>query len=323
MTELIAWANNNTGFLMAVLTAVYVIATIWIVYESRRNNRLMSLFEKDRIRPHVVFWIEAEMQTHGQYFSTIQFVGKVRNEGASTAHDVQIMTTPKLSARRSANKEDKNAYYTLSFLENSTSILVPKQMLIETIGPTEFLLKDNDENDLKFKVLIEYKDISGEKYSSAYFIDLSRNKNQLFAEDIQTKAFYKLVEKVESSAHSLKDINRTLNQPDRSNLFQKEAGLKLSDRQVKLLSDIVQADKESETVGEIWFLSEVVGRTSICKASPKRELELDVNTHDILALSQAGHIRGYYRDNIFWFYVTPSAESFVKKSLNKVINVGA
>jgi len=316
VTEIIAWANINTGFLMAVLTAVYVIATIWIVYESRRNNRLMSLFEKDRVRPHIVFWIEAEMQTHGQYFSMIQFVGKVRNEGASTAHDVRITTTPKLSARQSVEKEDKHAYNTPSFLENPTSILVPKQMLIETIGPTEFLLEDNDDNDLKFNVMIEYKDIGGEKYSSTYLIDLSRNRKQLFAEDVQAKAFYSLVEKAGSAARSLEDINRTLNQPDRSNLFQKEAGLELSGRQVKLLSDIVQADKESETAGEGWLLSEAIGKTSIRKTSPKGKLELDAKTCDIQALSQAGHIRGYYRNNIFWFYVAPSAESFVKKSPN-------
>ena len=314
--QVIEWANLNTGFVMAVLTAVYVIATIWIVYESRRNNRLMALFEKDRLRPHVVFWVEAEMRTHGQYFSSIMFVGKVRNEGASTAHDIKITTTPKLIARQSIEKENKKAYYTPSFLEEPTSVLVPKQMLVENIGPTKFILEDNDEQDLVFKVDIEYKDIDGGKYSSDYVIDLSRNKNQMFSENEQEKAFFNLVENIDKTADTLEKINQTLNQPDRSNLFNKEIGLELNDRQVELLNDIVRLEKESSTCGDNWLLSEVIGRTYILKASPDEKVELDVKTPDIHALAQAGYLRGYYSDDTFWFYISPSAESLVTKPPN-------
>ena len=308
MTEIIAWANINTGFLMGVLTTVYVIATIWIVYESRRNNRLTALFEKDRSRPHIIFWIESEMRTHGEYYSSIEYVGKVRNEGASTAHDVKISTTPKLSARQGIDKEDKGAYYTPSFLENPTSVIVPKQMLVEAIGPTKFLLEDNNDSDLKFDVLIEYSDINEDKYSTEYKIDLSRNKGRMFTEDEQAKAFFNMIENVSNAAKSLEDINHTLNQPDRSNLFQKEAGLELNNHQSMLLKNIIQTEKESETEGGIWFLAETIGKTSIRKHSSKGELEIDAETQDIQALSQAGFLRGYYRENIFWFYVAPSAE---------------
>lgn len=307
MYEIIAWANLNTGFLMAVITAVYVIATIWIVYESRRNNRLMSRFEKDRARPHVIFWVEAEMQTHGQDFTLIEFVGKVRNEGASTAHDVKISTIPKIFARQGIDKVE-SSYYTPSFLEEDTSILVPKQMLAETIGPTEFFLKDNDDEDLKFDVEIEYKDMNGEKYSSKYKIDLSRNKRKLFSEDNQAKAFFELVENVSKAAVSLADINITLNQPDRSNLFQREVDLKLSNSQVELLDRIIQAERDDEPSDKVWFLSRVIGKTSIQKHSPKGEIKLDASVQDIQALCQAGHLRGYYSGDILWFNLAPSAE---------------
>ncbi len=315
MTEIIEWSNRNTGFLMALLTAVYVIATIWIVYESRRSNRLAALFEKDKNRPHVIFWIESEMQTHGQNFSMIEFVGKVRNEGASTAHDIKITSSPKLSARQDV---DKKIYYTPSFIENTTSILVPKQMLVEAIGPTKYLLEDNEDKNLKFDVLIEFCDMHGEKYSTNYKIDLSRNKSRMFTEDEQAKAYFNLVESVSNAASSLHEINETLNQPDRSNTFNVKIGLELNDRQAELLFRIVKAEVSAEKKGDIWHLSECIGKTSIRRMSAGNEHELDVEAQDVQTLCQAGFLRGYYRNNILWFHVSPFAEREVNEKPNEL-----
>ncbi len=301
---------------MAVLTAVYVIATLWIVHESRRNNRLMSLFEKDRMRPHVIFWVEPEMRTLGEQFSMIEFVGKVRNEGASTAHDIKITTTPKIIARQSIDRDDDEKLYTPTFLEKPTSILVPKQVLVENIGPTKFLLEDNDDDSLKFNVLIEYKDAAGTIYSSTYKIDLSRNKSQTFPEDKQAKAYFTLVENIGSVARSLEEINRTLNQPDRSNIFAKEKGLELNQRQIELLRQIVDSEKNLENDGETWHLSEIIGQNSIGRESSNGPIKLDAETRDIQTLCQAGHLRGYYSDDVLWFYVSPSADSELKNIEN-------
>jgi hypothetical protein len=122
-----------------------------------------------------------------------------------------------------------------------------------------------------------------------------------------------MVEKVSDAANLLEDINHTLNQPDRSNLFRKEVGLELSQRQIDLLRRIVKADKGSEKQGDIWYLVEAIGKTSVYRASANSQIELDVDTQDIHALSQAGHIRGYYSNNTFYFYIAPSAE-FVANS---------
>jgi hypothetical protein len=290
---------------MAVLTTVYVIATIWIVYESRRNNRLTAKFEKDRSRPHVVFWVEAEMSTYGEHFTSIEYIGKVRNEGASTAHDVTISTTPKISARQGMDKDDQASFYTPSFLENPNSVITPKQLIVEKIGPTKFFLEDNDDSELRFSVLIKYKDINGSEYTTEYEIDLSRNKGRMFSEDEQAKAFFKLVKNIDDAANSLSEINRTLNQPDRSNLFQKDFDLTLSDDQQTLLQKNIRTEQESGTEGETWLLAETIGKTSIRQHTDKGELEIEVKTKDIQTLSQAGLLRGYYKDNLFWFYVAP------------------
>jgi hypothetical protein len=248
---LVEWSNANTGFLMALLTAVYVIATILIVYESRRNNRLMLMIEKDRTRPHVVFWVESEMRTHGKYFNAIDYIGKIRNEGASTAHDIRITTIPKLRARQGIDKEGENAYYTPTFLEEITSILVPNQTIIENIGPTKFLLEDNDDESLKFKIQIEFSDVGGEKYSTEYDIDLSKNRNCFYTEDSYAKAYFNLVEKATDAAKSLERINRSLNQPDRSNMYIRE-DLELNDQQVELIRKIAEAEQQSERKGAIF-----------------------------------------------------------------------
>lgn len=304
--NVIEWSNSNTGFIMALLTAVYVIATIWIVYESRRNNRLMVLFEKDRKNPHVIFWVESEMQTHGEYFTSIDFIGKIRNEGASTAHNVQITTVPKLRARQGIESEGENAYFTPTFLEEKTSVLVPNQTIFENIGPTKFLLEDNDDQSLRFKIHIEFTDVSGKKYSTKYDIDLSRNRNRMYNEDSQAKAFFTLVEKVSDAATSLEKINTTLNQPDRSNVFVRE-DLELNEKQKKVLKDISKAEQQTNTIGNTWFLREVIGKTSICRTADN--VELEVEAQDIQTFCRAGYLRGYYSDGTLWFYVAPSVNN--------------
>ncbi len=306
MLQFIEWTNFNTGFLMANLTAVYVLATIWIVYETRRSNRLAANFEKDRVRPHVVFWVETQQETHGQFFSSISFVGKIRNEGASTAHDVSIITNPKIVARLSTEKGNEGLYYTPSFLEEPTSIIVSKQEIAEIIGPTKFLLEDNNKNNLVFETNIKYKDINGTQYSTSYKIDLSRNREKLFAENEQEKAFFKMVEDIGNSSIALDRINHTLNQPDRSNSFYVNENIDPSPKQLDLFYQIKSLEDQGASTGEQWILNEVIGRTYISQFLKDKEIELDVRIQDIHALIRAGYLQGYYQNNNLWFCVCVS-----------------
>jgi len=303
---LIGWCNENTGFLMALLTAVYVIATISIVIESQRSNRFAAKFEKDRNRPHVVFWIEADMRTNTKRFTNINFVGKIRNEGSTTAHNVRITTDPVIRARQGVGLGGENAYYTPTFLEAETSLLVPNQTITETIGPTKFLLEDNEDESLRFKVKIDFRDIGGESYSCEYEIDLSKSRNRMFSEDSQAKAYYDLVDRVTEISQSMEGIDRALNQPDRSNLFVRE-NLELNEQQIELVKEIAEAEEEAESKGSIWFLREQLGRTCITRKSDRMEIE--VEAHDIQTLCRSGLLRGYYRNGTLYFYVGTSAKN--------------
>jgi len=307
ITKVIEWSNSNTGFLMALLTAVYVIATLLILYENRRNNRLMISFEKDRKRPHVVFWVESEMKTHDQCVNSIDFVGKIKNEGESTAHNIKVTTEPKLIARQGVGSDGKEIYRTPTFLEEKTSILVPNQTVSEYIGPTKFLLNDNGDKALDFIVYIEFSDLGGLLYSTEYNIDLSRNKDRFYNEGRKSQAYFNLVEQVSSAAKSLERINATLNQPDRSNVYIREK-LELNNKQEALIESIVKIEKNTNTNGNSWFLQEVIGKTSIRRSIDESELE--VETQDIQTLCRAGYLRGYYSNDILWFYTAPSIKNY-------------
>lgn len=76
-SELVAWDNENDGFMMGLLTALYLIATLWIVFESRRTNRLQAAaikqaadLETDRNRPYAVFNIDSRIATHSDHDAT-------------------------------------------------------------------------------------------------------------------------------------------------------------------------------------------------------------------------------------------------------------
>lgn len=69
--ELVACANENDGFMMGLLTALYLIATLWIVFESRRTNRLQAAaikqaadLETDRMKSGV-----RSCNVHSSHFS--------------------------------------------------------------------------------------------------------------------------------------------------------------------------------------------------------------------------------------------------------------
>jgi hypothetical protein len=55
MTELINWTNQNQGLVMAGLTFVYVVATLWLVWLGRRQLQLSTELERSRTRPFVLF----------------------------------------------------------------------------------------------------------------------------------------------------------------------------------------------------------------------------------------------------------------------------
>src|SRR5688572_23772795 len=94
--RLVNWLNQNQGFVMALLTFVYVIATIVIARLAIKTTRLaqrnldMALqLERDRVRPYVVFNISSSTAKRYTYAS-------IKNRGLSAAYSVNISIKPAL-----------------------------------------------------------------------------------------------------------------------------------------------------------------------------------------------------------------------------------
>jgi hypothetical protein len=74
--RLMNWLNQNQGFVMAMLTFVYVIATIVIAVLSVKSNRLAQQnvetiveLEKNRLRPYVIFNLSSSIRKRSMYAS--------------------------------------------------------------------------------------------------------------------------------------------------------------------------------------------------------------------------------------------------------------
>src|SRR5687767_100628 len=106
LSQIIGWANQNDGFIMAVLTAVYVIATLLIVHQAQRTNRTQQAalaqteaLEQARTRPYMVFSLDFERHIVSSGFSSFALYAVVQNVGLSSAHDVRVETTPAINAQ--------------------------------------------------------------------------------------------------------------------------------------------------------------------------------------------------------------------------------
>jgi hypothetical protein len=95
VADIIAWLNANSGFVIALLTAVYVGATLLIASGARRSNALAAAgleqalrLERQRNRPYVVFDFEA---------SDRQVYAVLRNVGIAPAFGVSLTLTPPLA----------------------------------------------------------------------------------------------------------------------------------------------------------------------------------------------------------------------------------
>lgn len=57
---MIGWLNSNQGFVMSILTAVYVIATIVIVIYNRKSIKEMQRTREEESRPYVFAYLHKD-----------------------------------------------------------------------------------------------------------------------------------------------------------------------------------------------------------------------------------------------------------------------
>ncbi|TYP95429.1 hypothetical protein LX73_0732 [Fodinibius salinus] len=160
--EIIEFLNQNNGFFLVLLTAVYVIATIITVRKMSRANDLtqknievFTELEKDKNRPSLIFTIAPA--------KSIIFEAKIKNIGASTAHNISINTSTEVKIFSS----DKN----IKFIQEGIPSLPPGAELSTIVGSFDEL-KDNFE-DSSVSGSVKYERLDGKVYKEEFNIDLS------------------------------------------------------------------------------------------------------------------------------------------------------
>ncbi len=188
---MIEWLNQNQGFAIALLTFVYVIATIFLAYIAFRTARigseakeiskdakeisskaleisgkqlsLISELEKQRVRPYVLFNLTNEY--HRTYAT-------LKNYGLTSAKEVSLVITPKLE-RAFDTENDESIISSQVF-----SLMPPNFEIKDSLGGSPRFYEKYKE--AKFEGIVRYKDSSSNEYSEAFSVDLDALRRRLW-----------------------------------------------------------------------------------------------------------------------------------------------
>jgi hypothetical protein len=159
----IDWLDSHQGSVVALLTLVYVSATIALALIAVRSNRmsqrqleLVVELERRRSRPYLTFDLEPRK---GLMYVTL------RNSGLTGAYDVTIDVTPRVEQHLGGRVRE-------CALTKHTLSAVPPGRLIELLLDSSPSFFDHHK-DRQFGGRVVYKDEAGLQYQEPIRIDLS------------------------------------------------------------------------------------------------------------------------------------------------------
>ena len=158
--QIVEWLNRNQGFAMVILTFVYVLTTVGILWRSVQ-------LERNRLRPHVFFHLGARTDKRTTYAS-------VKN---TAAYEIQVTIEPKL-ARIVASEEMQS-----SLTAHQISYLPPGEEVIDVIDASPAFHQRYPQP--VFEGVVRYKHSDSHKYSERFRIDLTYLKRRLSTRDVE------------------------------------------------------------------------------------------------------------------------------------------
>ncbi len=164
MNQVINWTNANQGFIMALLTLVYVAATLWIGLLARRQLRLATDLERSRTRPFIIFDLVVE---HHCVFAT------VKNTGQTPAQNVRITVTPNVQSLlggENVHPSEERAT-DIAFIARGVAMLAPQREIRALMAFWPRVKSAHPE--LRFEGTVSYQGTDGTKYSELFVADLS------------------------------------------------------------------------------------------------------------------------------------------------------
>jgi hypothetical protein len=177
--KLADWLNRNQGAVMTVLTFFYVIATILLVWLSRKSLKTATELEKNRLRPYVLFNISSSTVTKTTYAS-------IKNLGVTAAYNVKVSIQPEL----------QHMYDTVSPLTGRDILFLPPGEEITDALDVSHVFHQKYPDPL-FEGAVEYENLGGDKFREPFRIDLTFLKKRLYTREVTV-------------IDELKQINETL-----------------------------------------------------------------------------------------------------------------
>jgi len=163
-SAMLNYLNANQGAIMAVLTLVYVAATLFLVMFALKQARLtqqsLAQFkeaEQRRYRPNVVFDILCE--------DTVAYA-VIKNTGASPALKVTIEIEPKLQWDAQEKKGPE-------FVEGGIAFLAPGREVSEPFSAGEAFHHGYKQHAFVFRGSVTYTDAAGGLYTEPFHIDIA------------------------------------------------------------------------------------------------------------------------------------------------------
>lgn len=175
---IIQWLNENQGFVMSMLTLVYVAATIVIVIYNRKSIQEMKNTREAESRPYVFAYLYREPRDG-------LFTFRIKNYGKSGAKIDSVRITPSIQFIDNADPQN--------FLANV--IMAPAQSL-------QFLTlkQEQDMGETEYSIDIIYSALYGkqEKFSEKYTITIQYSDQMGYVDSSQSN--------ISPEANALKNI---------------------------------------------------------------------------------------------------------------------
>ncbi len=171
---MVDWLNENQGFVMSVLTAVYVIATIVIIYYTRKSIDEMKVARDAESRPYVFAYLDKDPRDTCCYF-------RIKNYGKTGAIIENVTVTPNFKFAHKKKTEDflngvllppnKMLYFIVQ--DKKDEIMNTYQIEITYFSASDSKLKYCE----KYELLFQYTRQMG--YSNTERDDLDDTENSL------------------------------------------------------------------------------------------------------------------------------------------------
>jgi hypothetical protein len=168
---MIEWCNVNSGFVMVMLTLVYVVATItvvglmvWANRLTARNTQIAIHLDKERSKPVVIMEIVPDIPL---------FRLKVRNIGLTSAHEVHFAVTPepKLCFGGKNQVPSEKTERTIQFVSEGIRSLPPHGEVSTALGTLDRI--EEGLGSLRFRGKIAYTDPLGDAHETIVDSDLA------------------------------------------------------------------------------------------------------------------------------------------------------